>query len=169
VDHQDHPYSHTPRNGPRSDRNSDVAAWVEFAGRLDPEVYFVVFIRDTEKVFSATADEMGGFTLFNEAAWNLDLRMAFYELCYLNIGINNGPLQMAMLNPSTACLMFKFMVESVSETNADQIKKIGLSIGEQLPYLNDKQRVVWEPDTADIIEREFLAMCRQLDGPGPGI
>jgi hypothetical protein len=136
-------------------RNSNIQAWAAFARRLDPAKYFPVFVLDTERTLDPSPDALVGFEILREASWNVWLRMALYESSYLNLGVNNGPLFMCMLNAQTRLLIFKILTPSVPQTTEELMSTLGFTIGGQLSFATPFQRLVWQDDTLETIEREF--------------
>ena len=147
-------------------RNSNLEAWVSFARRLDPARYLPVFVLDTERALDASPPALRGFEVFREAPWNAWLRMALYEVSYLNLGVNNGPLFMCALNARTRVLIFKIVTPAVPQTTEELIATLGFKIGGQLPFATPYQRLVWEDDTLETIEREFHRLAGQIEDPG---
>jgi hypothetical protein len=144
-------------------RNSNISAWATFAKSLDTEKYFVVIIPDTDSAMQGPLAELDQFTHFPEACWNIELRAALYETCYLSMGINNGPLALCWLNEKSRYIMFKIITDDVPQTNSKVLADRGFSLGKQPPFLAPYQRWVWEEDSELIIEHEFKNMCRIID------
>lgn len=147
------------------ERNSNIFAWKAFAKNLDLNKYFPVFIPDTEKALTATTDEWQSFNVFNEPAWNLQLRAALYELSYLNLGVNNGPMALCWLNRNCRYISFKMMIPNEPEKTAKAMSVHGFKQGKSLPFATPLQKWVWEDDDLQIIENEFDLMCQQIEKP----
>jgi hypothetical protein len=145
-------------------RNSNIDAWTAFAGRLDPATYLPVFVLDTERTLDPLPARLEGFEVLREASWNVGLRMAVYESSYLTLGVNNGPLFLAAMNDRTRLLMFKMITPSVPQTTEEFLRQEGFQIGRQLPFATPFQRVIWEDDVVEVIEREFEAMIAHIEG-----
>lgn len=143
-------------------RNSNVDAWASFAQRLDTTKYLPIFVLDTERTLDPIPASLSGFEIFREAAWNVGLRMALYETSYVNLGVNNGPSFMCALNSKTRILIFKIVTPGVPQTTEELISKLGYKIGGQLPYATRYQRMIWEDDTLNIIEREFFNFVKLM-------
>jgi hypothetical protein len=148
-------------------RNSNLEAWASFVHRLDPARYFPVFVLDTERALDARPPALRGFEVFREAPWNAWLRMALYEMSYLNLGVNNGPLFMCALNARTRVLIFKIVTPDVPQTTEELIATLGFKIGGQLPFATPYQRLVWEDDTLQVIENEFATLVHQIEESEP--
>jgi Flp pilus assembly protein TadD len=143
-------------------RNSDLQAWSGFARRLDHATYLPIFVRDTERAFDSPPAEIGDFLHCPFAPVNLDLRIALYEESWLNLMVPNGPSVICWLDPRVRLLMFKTLTEDSDNANAVFITSQGLKIGGQAPFATPYQRMVWEPDTREVIEREFAAMAARI-------
>jgi hypothetical protein len=144
-------------------RNSNLEAWAAFAHRLDSARYLPVFVLDTELTLDPLPSALTGFEVFREASWNVWLRMALYESSYLNLGVNTGPLFMCVLNAKTRVLIFKMITPEAPQATEEFLVKLGYRIGGQLPFATPFQRLIWEDDTLETIEREFSRMVDQIE------
>jgi hypothetical protein len=146
-------------------RNSNLAAWAQFARHLDKTVYYPVFVRDTYTALDPLPQELDGFPIFREMPWHLDLRAALYEKSYLNLFVNNGPAVLCILNEKTRYIVLKQLTPGYRNTSVEDLRlKAGLSLGDQWPWANAYQRVVWEGgDDFEILEKEFKEMCGKIE------
>jgi hypothetical protein len=144
------------------DRNSDLAAWIAFARSLDPMVYAPIFIPDTDHVFDASRAVLEEFLVFEPASWNVELRMAVYELAYMNLMVNTGTGMLCALNARCSYIMFKLLVPNVHLASEVTIHNQGFEPGESPRFALPHQKWVWEGDSFDIIRREFDSMCAVL-------
>ena len=150
--------------GYHEERNSNVTAWTAFARGLDPEEYFVVFVRDLETAMAPTTGLFAGLTIFEGAPINLELRMALYERSYLNLGSSNGPMALCVLNEKTPYVMFKILTPGVPQATLEWLTNIGIEIGaERHSFATPFQKLVWEDDDLDVIRRAFKTMCETLE------
>jgi hypothetical protein len=145
------------------DRNSNEAAWVAFARRLDPAKYLCVFVLDTHRTLDPTPPALAEFVILREASWNIGLRLALYEAAYLNLSVNNGPMLLCWLGARPRYVTFKMVTPSVPQATEDFIRSRGFEIGRSLPFAAPGQKLVWEDDTLAVIEREFNAMVEHLE------
>jgi hypothetical protein len=143
-------------------RNSNILAWMKFVRSLDQDKFFPVIIRDTEKEFQSIPKEMAGVTIFSEASWNIEIRAALYQICYLNLFSSGGPMTLAWFNKKCRCLSFKLISDSPVATE-DHLKFLGYKVGDQLSYFSKFQKIVWHDDTYDVIKKEFEEMCLKID------
>jgi len=144
-------------------RNSNLAAWTEFARELDPRAYFVVFIPDSENAWRPMPERGRDCVAFREACWNVGLRSAIYELAWLNLGSSGGPLGLCNFNPKARYLMFKIVTPDVPQATASVLAERGYVIGEQPPFVGPGQEWVWEPDDLEVIRRAFQRMAARLE------
>ncbi len=151
-------YAYTP------ERNSNINAWATFANTLDKEKFFIVFIPDTEQALNAPPDEISAFHLFYPACWNLHIRSALYELAYLNLGVNNGPMALCWLNPMCRYITFKTSVPNVPQEPIETLLERGFVPGENPPFAHPFQKWVWGQDDFDTIRHEFRLMYDSLSG-----
>jgi Flp pilus assembly protein TadD len=151
-------------------RNSNVAAWREFARTLDPKIYVPVFIPDTERAFDSASppDGADGSLVWPAAALNLDLRLALYEQSWLNLMVTNGPGILCWLNSKSRFIMFKMLNPAWVNTSQAYLASLGIAAGRQPPFATPFQRLVWEPDTLQVIEREFADMAERIGDVSSG-
>lgn len=148
------------------ERNSDLDAWIAFARSLDSAIYAPVFIPDTDYVFDASRSRLNEFLVFEAAAWNVELRMAIYELAYVNLMVNSGTGMLCALNAKCRYLMFKLLVPNVHLASEATIRNQGFLPGHSPRFATPEQKWVWEPDSFDIIRREFDALCAVIESSG---
>jgi len=86
-------------------RNSDIASWVEFAKKLDPAVFRVIFVPDASVNGVAALPQLTSCEVFDSACWNLELRAALYERAWMNMGVACGPLAISGLLDSVWTVM----------------------------------------------------------------
>jgi hypothetical protein len=151
------------RYGYMPERNSNLTAWADFARRLDNESYFPVLLLDTEAMFDPLPPILQGLEVFAEAVFNVGLRMALYEACYLNLGINNGPMALCWLSPTIRYLTFKMLTPSVPQSTEPFLRSRGFTPGACLPFAGPFQRWIWEDDELGVIEREFIEMVARIE------
>jgi hypothetical protein len=144
-------------------RNSNVAAWTEFARGLDPARFSIVFVPDTAQCFTGRFAELEDFPVFSEAALLPGLRMALYQHAYLNLGVNNGPMGLCWLNDQTRYITFKMLSPAAPQTTPEYMKFLGFEIGKSLPFATASQQWVWEEDDLETIGRAFEAMVQRLE------
>jgi hypothetical protein len=147
-------------------RNSNVAAWAEFAQRLDRTRFSPVIVPDTAQSFGGVPAGFHGLPVFGEATVAVGLRMALYERAYLNLGVNNGPMGLCWLNDRTRYITFKILSEAAAQTTPEYMEFLGFEIGKSLPFATPWQRWVWEEDTLEVIEGAVAEMTSRLDAVG---
>jgi hypothetical protein len=98
-------------------RNNDIDAWIAFARRISENGFFPIIVRATEEALARDDDRFKEFEIFAEAAWNVALRSALYQRCYLNLGVNTGPMLLCWLNDQTRSLTFKMSSEDAAGTS----------------------------------------------------
>ncbi len=146
------------------ERNSNIHAWSQFVKTLDLKRFLVVIIPDVEQAMSSPPPH--GFPdclYFSAACWNLGLRAALYELAYMNLGVNNGPMSLCWLNPRCCYITFKMFTPGVQLGASRNMQRQGLKLHRPPPFAQAWQRWVWGPDNTDNISKEFHAMLKILD------
>lgn len=144
-------------------RNSNIHAWTAFARSLDPARFLPAFVPDLEQTLNGEARELQGFTVLGEAAWNLGLRMAFYEKAFVSMGVNTGPMGLCWLNTRTRYATLKMAPAGVPQTSDAFYRKLGFEPGQSLPFASPVQELVWEDDTAEAIQRAFARIAARVD------
>ncbi len=137
-----------------SARNSNMAAWAQFAKYLVSMGFHPVIVPDTETAFE-TPQDFEGISIFRECSWNVGLRISLYESAYLNFFVPNGCAMLAVFNPKCSYIMMNCLPEGSSITTAESYKKIGYSIGESYRFATKSQTLCYEPDSFENILAEF--------------
>lgn len=150
------------RYGVDPERNSNVAAWGAFARALPPELLPVI-VPDTDHALEHMPAELDGLTVFQPAAWNIELRMALYESAYLNLVVNSGPSTLCVLSRKCRYVMFKIAVSNVHLASHSVLAEYGFVPGETPGFCARFQKWVWQPDDLEIIQREFEAMRGKIE------
>ncbi|MDP3706001.1 MAG: hypothetical protein Q8R24_08850 [Legionellaceae bacterium] len=145
------------------ERNSNIASWSKFAQKIKDEDFSVIFVPDTEQALQDVPEQLKNFHFFQPACWNLSLRSALYELAYLNLGVNTGPMSLCWFNSRCAYITFKTTVENVPSASLEVMVDRGFVRGENPKFANAFQKWVWDDDDFDVIFGEFRLMCDVLD------
>ncbi len=143
-------------------RNSDIDNWIKFADSIDQEEFCLIFLRDTFRALGPPLPQLRHHLIFHEAPWNLELRMALYELSFLNLFVANGPAHLCMFNRKTRCLIFNRMSTNMFAMSDAYFKSEGLPVGSQWPNATDFQQLVWEGDSLEVIQEHFKRMCKKI-------
>lgn len=127
-------------------------------------MYYPIIIRDQEKALDPPIKELRGIDVFSEIPWNLDLRLALYESSYLNLMVNNGPALLCYLDANVRYLVFKMITPSAGSCTIEHFNRIGMKPGIQLKIASSYQKIIWQDDGLDIIQREFELMVQKIEG-----
>ena len=142
--------------GYNPDRNSNLAAWIEFAKQVDKKKYEIVFIPDTDAIYSEQFSRIDKeFQVFREAALNLDIRLAIYEFAYVNMSVLTGPASLMILNSNCDYLLFKIVVSIAPQTTEEKLASYGFETGKSPHYATIFQKWVWKDDDAETLVFEF--------------
>jgi hypothetical protein len=145
-------------------RNSNTQAWIAFADGLDADRFAAVFIRDTDCAFERPPPGLERHVTCEAASWNAALRMALYELAYVNLAVMHGPMELCWYNE--ACRYTAFIPVGTSpQTAPDFLASRGFREGQPLPFAKPWQRLAWMPDDTGNIEREFARMQEIVGEP----
>jgi hypothetical protein len=107
--------------------------------------------------------ELQEFTVFPEAAWNIALRMAFFERAFLNLGVNNGPMGLAWLNARVRYATLKIETPQVPQSSLGFIRSFGFEPGKSLPFATPLQEWVWQDDTKEVIAATFGRLVERIE------
>ena len=135
-------------------RNSNLDAWSRFSTYLDGSGYVPVIIPDIDGDDLDQTYFSDGF-IYKEAAWNMMLRMALYELVYLNFFVSGGPLSLAIMNPKCSYIAMNLFAEGSVIDTKDAYKKIGYDVGTNYKFSTENQKLVYDTDSYDNIVSEF--------------
>jgi hypothetical protein len=148
-------YDYTPN------RNSQSEAWLKFADSLDKSLYAPIFVFDTETAMRPLLADFSQHIVCEAASWNMEIRMALYEVAWLNMALMHGPLELCWFNEASRYLIFLPVgVSAVQEPEA--LAENGHVIGEDHYFAKPWQHIVWEADDADILCQEFQSMVNRL-------
>ena len=144
-------------------KNSIAKQWGSFANSLDPAIYCPVVIRDIDAAFKPVSPEFKGIHIFPEIVWNLELRAALYELSYLNMFVGNGPDAMCCYNRKTRFIKLRTSASSLGGASEQYLKSCAMRSGTQLKWATPFQRLAWEDDKLEVLQRIFEEMCNKID------
>lgn len=122
------------------ERNSNLDAWLAFAAVLRERGKRVVFVRDTIKAHVP----IDGCDICPEASTDVDHRLALYRVAEMNYLVSNGPATLAMysIDIPYICFMKTSQELDLHTGNWFEINQ-GVRRGEQWPWANDRQKMVW--------------------------
>ncbi len=125
------------------DRNSQVDEWTKLEKWLAPR-FEVVRLRDT---MVGLACDTGPWALLDP-----DLRLALYERAQMNLIGNNGPSTLMRFSTSP----FMTFGEAPTQEWRDHYRRyFHMEHGDQLPWCRPDQRLVYEPDTFEVMSAKF--------------
>jgi len=146
----------------QKERNSNIKPWSKLIQDLDSTIYYPIIVKDTWTAFKSLSSELNGFCVFKEACWNIELRVALYELSYLNLSVSCGPMVLCVFDSLTRYLMFK--MAKPSQINLRRFfRSEDLEPDSQYNHATPFQRIVWKDDTYPVIQEEFEKMCRKIE------
>ena len=154
----------TLRESPfQNDRNSNINEWIGFAENLDKSKYCPVFLRDTSVALTKPHPNLNDFIIFQEASWNMELRMAIYESSFINMFTGGGPAILALFNKKTRLIMFQALRKGVFEISRQHLEAEGIPVGRDYPGATSFQRTIWQEEKADIMRKEFDKMVLKIE------
>jgi hypothetical protein len=142
----------------RNSRNND---WLAFANRLDLTKYAPIFVHDTETVMRPPVVDLGDHIVCEAATWNLEIRMALYEAAWLNMALMHGPLELTWYNQKANYVVFINL--GIAEQNSEiSVQENGHVVGESLIFAKPTQKIIWEADTLECIEKQFAMIQKAM-------
>jgi len=135
-------------------RNSNMEAWCRFAKQLMDLGEHVIFVRDTAKAH----DPLPGFMTYPVASIDVGERFSLYECAKANLFVSNGPAGLTFFG-STPCLIFtpieKDDCQFIANTPWFWRNRNGIEMGEQWPWSQPNQRMVWQIDSYENIAKAW--------------
>lgn len=150
-------------------RNSQVAEWVRFAFDIEAQGYQVVIIRDTHArsylagvptVDGPISPEMPSQNSV-KAATDLFYRAQLYSRAMLNLGVNNGPMWMAIAMDAPVLMMRPTTDAAGGCYDTRFFRSCGIEKGQNLPGAPPHQRLCWEDDRRSNILEAFNSMVQE--------
>ena len=138
-------------------RNSNDANWIAFARELDKNRWLPVFVLDTDVALDPKPPELEEFVVCDPVPFNIELRMALYELADITMAVTQGPLELCWFNHRCRYASFVKPGSSIHTTD-DHYRERGYDIGKGPPFMAPNQRWVWEYDELPIIRKVFVEM-----------
>jgi hypothetical protein len=146
-------------------KNSDLAVWAKITRELREKGFDLVVVRDTDKAGQVLDERFGDVLTYPEASTNLEIRCAFYEQCGLNLVGQNGPMSLCILDSKINFVSFLRTDESWHDASKTAIRcSLGIDIGQQVHFLSEYQRLVWETEDVNKMMAEISLMLARLEG-----
>lgn len=134
------------------ERNSNLNEWSKFIQNLDTSEFCAIIVRDTETAFERLPHGFAKAIQFPEVCFNIELRAALYESCYLNLVVAGGTDILCQLNKNVQYIIFKWTHSG-----------LGVEPGTSPGFWGPFQKYVWEDDTFEVIQREFKEMVEKIE------
>ena len=137
-------------------RNSNISAWARFADWASERGYTPVFIPDTDACWEPH-ERIDKYQVFNEGCWNLELRLALYELAYVNYFYSNGCGALATLSKNIRYILMIPILEHSLQAKSGIFKSYGWSPDQRrLNFAEKYQFLSFKTDSFKNILDEFL-------------
>jgi hypothetical protein len=104
-----------------------------------------------ETAWRQFAQEIGAVVIedYDVVPMHLHERFALYAGAKMNFGVTNGPIHALTLSE------YPVMMFVCNQAGINQMKKGGISHGEQYPWMRGDQHIIWSPDTVDSLRKTF--------------
>jgi hypothetical protein len=139
-------------------RNSNDANWIAFARELDKSRWLPVFVLDTDVALDPKPPELDEFVVCDAAPFNIELRMALYELADITMAVTQGPMELCWLNERCCYASFVKPGSSIHTTDDHYRSERGYDSRQGPPFMLSNQRWVWEYDELPVIRGVFVEM-----------
>lgn len=133
------------------DRNTNPQAWREIAAELGAAGYNAIELPDSNEAFR---DARGCWSNICP-----DMRLALYERAAMNLIGNNGPCGL-LLYSDAPYLAFNFG-QPAAQWAQYVHDHLHMQYGDQLPWANANQRLIWSADSFDNMKAEFYKWERR--------
>ena len=139
-------------------RNSSLDAWATIAAELMDQGFLVAVIPETHRTLDGSKPVIDGVPNCIEAAWNIVLRAALYEVAYVNLGVNTGPMALAWMNHKARYVTFKMAIEGEPEADVAFQRSLGLDPTKPFLFATPFQRICMDADNVGVLRREIEAI-----------
>lgn len=136
-------------------RNSNIAAWVQFARSLDSKKYRPLFVPDASIHGVGTLPALHGCEVFDHACWNLELRAAIYQRAWMNAGVACGPLGISCFMADPITLMLFDPASFPADYKDAYYKSTGLIPGRDPPFYSPRAKFHHGTDDYKTIRQAF--------------
>ena len=143
-------------------RNSNIKEWAKFADWVSQRGYTPVFIPDVDTCWEPD-NGLGAYLVFTEACWNLEIRMAFYNSCFVSFFYSNGLAACAILNKNIRCISMHPIISDSLVANEKAYTTNVMTIGDRTANFGESfQWSSWKRDSFENIKSEFLEFENQF-------
>jgi hypothetical protein len=143
-------------------KNSSIDIWSAALARFADGPFKFILIPDYSDAFAPSALSGDHIVSCDMAALSLTFRAALYQSVSFNLFVNNGPMSLGYLSQDVNFLAFDLVHETNSARLDDLERVSGLRYGENFWGATPFQRVIWEPTSVDVVEREVGRLAEDL-------
>lgn len=138
-------------------RNSNISEWIKFADWVSRKGFMPVFVPDTDACWCPNK-LLNDYIVFTEPCWNLGLRLALYELAFVNFFYSNGLGMFGLIDKKVRLIaMVPIIEESLGANYAAFVEDYGLTPGQRrYDFSEPHQLLSWKRDIFENIRDEFL-------------
>lgn len=145
-------------------RGSNIEEYQKFINTYsNQEEYVFIILRDYYNLYDEDVLKGSNVIYCNEAVLSLSFRAALYQESSLNLLNTNGVGMLCWYNTQTRYLMFKMLNNKSRVTQADFMKAhLNIEPGDNWHGSTKYQKLVWQSDDAEILEKETSQMIKIL-------
>lgn len=138
-------------------RNTPEDVVIKFCEYLKEKNFTPIILDDFEKISVSNSSIPNEYRLFDECVIDLDYRIALYEMSFLNIFHEGGPPICGIFSKYINFLLFKIPIEIEGYPTSKKLIKesLGLNVGDQYSFFNNKQKIVWKEFLIENLIDEF--------------
>jgi len=140
----------------RPRRNSRIEVWQKVVEHYAGRDFMFVVLGDYTNLFGSPAITGENVIECPEAVMHLTFRAALYQIAIINLFTNSGPAGLCYFNPETRYISFAIGTDEPGVNAEDMQFLHGIGQGESLPGSGPFQKLVWEPESSEVI-------CAELD------
>lgn len=123
-------------------RNSNEEAWAKFKQYLSQRGETVIVLQECE-----------------HAPLNLHMRMALYSEAKMNLGVANGPMALCIFSEAPYITLNQLPEAPAGTISVRKLAEtVGFPEGSQYSFRNERQTLVYKPDTFENIVEAYEAM-----------
>lgn len=138
-------------------RNSNLAEWSKFVDYLVDNDYHPIIVPDTNNAFNCELPFDKKY-IFSDCCWNIALRMALYEMAFLNFSVSGGAGAIMIYNPTCRFIYMNMHPKGSSVATDDAYKLLGFESHEKeklWEFTTARQIISFKEDTFFNIKKEF--------------
>ena len=134
------------------ERNNDITEWLKLADYLKKNGYEPIIVPDSDCLFLENYNlPSNPHKVFEQHAFNVDIRAALYHSCFTNIITSSGPASLVQMSDKASYIVCDIINNKTHGTSVDFHKLKGYVVGEQPKFTKQNQIFIWEKSNYEIL------------------